>query len=96
MALDQNRLATAIVDALDAAGAYDDSLDKNAAKSDSEDKLKIIVGEIISEFQANAEVDTTVSTTEDAVTSVSVDPNTGLGATTQKQTSSGTGTGGIT
>ena len=78
MALDADRLANAIVDALDSAGKFDSSLDKAEAKAESLDTFKLVAEEIVSEFVDNAELDGVA----DQGIAVSVDPNTGTGSTT--------------
>ena len=79
MALDADRLANAIVDALDSAGKFDSSLDKAEAKAESLDTFKLVAEEIVSEFVDNAELDGVA----DTGISVTVDPSTGNGSTTQ-------------
>lgn len=87
MALSATRLINALVDALDAAGAYDDSLNKAAAKAKSREMFEILCDEVIDEIVNNAVVNVTVS----AGILVTTDPVTGIGSTT----STGTGQGGV-
>lgn len=87
MALSKTRLLDAIINALDADGAYDDALDKAAARADSRVKLGIIIDAIIDEITTHADVSVTVASGIRLV----VDPNSGQGATT----GTGSGSGGI-
>lgn len=86
MALSKTRLADNVVDALEAAGAYDDALDPAAAKADSKAKIKIITDAIIDELTTHAEVSTTVasgiavSTTGTATAQTGATTTTGAGA----------------
>lgn len=56
MAMDGDRMAQAIADALDAAGFYDDTDDPATTKAESLATLGIICGEIVAEIANNAEV----------------------------------------
>ena len=98
MALDFNRIVTAAKNGLvnDPDNVRSDPDDITPQDSrELEAFVHYIAKEVVDEFTTNAEVNTTVTATEDSTTPVQVDPNSGTGATTTEQSSSGTGTGGI-